>query len=328
MISRLRAVAGLALAAGLLVGLLPAAAGASGHTEVLYSWTNITEGIAMDGDGNLYVSHSPVGELWRIEPDAAGPEVFGSVPDWDGGAGFGLLGLGIGPDGGVYAGAAAGASSGVWRFDPHDGSASRVPGTEAIGFANSMAWDGRGTMYVTDTAAGSVWRVPRNGVAGPWIQDGLLIGTGEFGLGPLGANGIVVDGRTVYVAVTEQASIVAIPILRDGSAGEPFIHAQDAALGAVDGIALAKNGDIYAAVIGQSTIVRVGTDGSVHIVASAAAGDVGILDDSSIAFGTQPDNRRSVFIVNFGPFSQEEFGDKPRPAVTKVFVGVPGARLP
>ncbi len=323
-----RRLAGLASVAALLVAMLPAAAGASGHTEVLYSWSNATEGIAMDADGNLYVSHSPAGELWKIEPGAAGPEVFGAIPNWDIGAGFGLIGLAIGPDGAIYGGAAAGASNGVWRFDARDGSANRVPGTEAIVVPNSIAFDGLGTMYVTDTVAGAVWWVPRGGSAELWIQSDLMAGTGEFGLGPLGANGVVVDGRVVYVAVTEQASIVAVPILRDGSAGTPSIHAQDPAIAAIDGIALAKNGDIYASVIGQLSVARIGTDGSVETIASAAAGDPGILDTSSLAFGTQKDNRKSLFIVNFGPFSQADFGDTPRPAITQIHVGVAGAPLP
>jgi sugar lactone lactonase YvrE len=324
-----RRLAGLLLAVGMLVATLPAAsAGAAGHTEVLYSWTNITEGIAMDADGNLYVSHSPAGELWKIEPGAAAPEVFGAVPNFDVGGGFGLIGLAVGPDGAIYGGSSAAVGNGVWRFDPVDGSASLVPGTEAIAIPNAIAFDRLGTMYVSDTPIGAVWRVRRGGVAEPWIVDDLLAGTGAFGFGPLGANGVVVDGRTVYVSVTEQGTIVGIPILRDGSAGTPYVHAGDAALFGIDGIALAANGEIFASIIGGFAVARVATDGSVDLIASAAAGDAGVLDTSSLVFGTQRDNRKDLFIVNFGTFSQGDFGEDPRPAVTRIDVGVPGARLP
>ena len=59
------------------------------------------------------------------------------------------------------------------------------------------------------------------------LGDGLgieLQGTGELPFPfPVGANGIAVHDRVVYVGVTEQGHIVGIPIEADGSAGEPFV---------------------------------------------------------------------------------------------------------
>ena len=115
--------------------------------------------------------------------------------------------------------------------------------------------------------------------------------------------------------MTEQASIVEIPINPDGSAGAAGIFAADGALFAVDGIAAAADGSIFAGIIGQFSIVRVLTDGTVAPVASAAAGDEGVLDVSSVAFGTTPDTRRTLYGVNFGFLSQADFGADPRPAL-------------
>ncbi len=103
-----------------------------------------------------------------------------------------------------------------------------------------------------------------------------LLGTGN----PIGANGLAIVDRTEYVGVTEQAYILAVPINRDGSAGQVGIFAADGALFAMDGMAAAADGSIFASIIGQFSIVRVLTDGTVVPVASAAAGDEGVLDVS------------------------------------------------
>ena len=65
------------------------------------------------------------------------------------------------------------------------------------------AWQMDGTMNVTDSIAGAVWRVPPDGTAAPWVQHALLEGDKHIGYPfPVGANGIALDeaSGTVYVA--------------------------------------------------------------------------------------------------------------------------------
>ncbi len=321
---------GLLFAVGLVVAPAPLA-GAAGHTEVLYEWTEFTEGVAVDNAGNIFVSNSPAGELWKIAPGAAGPAVFSTVPGINAAAGdIGLIGLAADRSGDIYGAVASPngpGAHGVWRFDGATGAAARLPGSQNIVFPNSVGFDDRGTLYVTDTALGGVWKQGRRGFE-LWAEDALMLGDGSLGIGPIGANGLAVVGRTVYVAVTEQAHIVAIPINRDGSAGAVSVFAADPALFAVDGIAAAADGSIFAAVIGQFAIARALPDGTVVPVASAGAGDPGVLDVSSVAFGTTPDTRRTLYGVNFGFLSQAEFGASPRPGLVGVATGVPGQPIP
>ena len=44
-----------------------------------------------------------------------------------------------------------------------------------------MTIDERGDVYATDTAAGSVWRIPRRGEAQLWSDAPELSGDGSFG---------------------------------------------------------------------------------------------------------------------------------------------------
>ena len=316
---------------GMVVATAPVA-GAAGHTETLYEWTEFTEGVTVDNDGNIFVSYSPAGELWKFAPGGTGPEVFATIDGIDPAAGDnGMLGLAADSDGNVYAAVHSPSNpraNGVWKIDGDTGDAMQIRGSRHIAFPNSVAFDERGTLYVTDTALGAVWKMGRRAME-PWVVDPLLEGNGALGLGgPIGANGLAIVGRNVYVGVTEQATIVEIPINRDGSAGAAAIFAADEALFAVDGIAAAADGSIFAAIIGQFSIVRVLTDGTVVPVASAAAGDEGVLDVSSVAFGTTPDTRRTLYGVNFGFLSQADFGDTPRPGLVAVDTGIPGQPIP
>jgi sugar lactone lactonase YvrE len=283
----------------------------------------LPEGLAVDKRGRLYLTMPFVGELRRIDPDGT-EQVVAHLPT---GGGFGPLGLAVDAPGNVYAGVVTfdAATHGVWRVTP-SGQTNRLPGSEAIGFPNGVAFGDRGTLYVADSM-GAVWRIPRGGSAELWIRDATLTGDGSapppF---PIGANGITYRHGIVYVTNTELGSIIKIPVLPDGSPGTPAVLVQSPALGAADGIALDVHGGIYVAVIAQSTIVRVSPDGQVIDV--LADGSDGLDFVSSIAFGTGRGERTTLYAVNFstGPF----FGS-PRvhpPALLSMDVGVPGLPQP
>jgi sugar lactone lactonase YvrE len=277
----------------------------------------LPEGLAIDKRDNAYVSLiAPVSEIRKITPSGEQS----TFVSFDVG-GFGPLGMAVDAAGTVYVAVASTdpSSQGVYRVSA-SGTATRLPGTEAMTFPNGLAFDHRGNFFVTDTAFGAVWRIPRGGSAELWIQDPLLEGTGNLGAGvPLGANGIAFDRNAIIVANTEQATLVRIPVLPNGTPGEPEVVAEDPALLGIDGIALDVHGAVYAAINAQNAIVRVDGD---EITTVADAGD-GINGVSSVSFGTSMGDRMNLFGVNFGVFSPT-----PTPSFFKVAVGVPGRPLP
>ena len=131
--------------------------------------------------------------------------------------------------------------------------------------------------FTSSTVRGAVWRVPAlGGAAEVWFESPLLVGTGAFQFGfPLGANGIAYRQNAIVVGNTEAARLVRIEIEPDGSAGPAGVLAESPLLLGVDGIAFDVHGDVWAAVIAQSTIVRVSPDGTITTVATAAAGSTG-----------------------------------------------------
>jgi sugar lactone lactonase YvrE len=312
----------------LLSALAIPSAGASSHVETLAQFDaaagELPEGVTVDKAGNVFVSLSPLGELVKFRPGSTSPEPFGAVPGLMPGD-FGLLGLAVDAPGNVYGGviSANPDARGVWKFDRKTGAGERFAGTEAIILPNAVAFDDRGTLYATDTIGGAVWRIPKGGAAELWIADPLLAGDGSVGFGfPIGANGIAVRHNTVYVGVSEKATIVTIPILPDGAAGQIQVERHLPGV-AIDGIALDVHGNIYIANVLSSSIVRANTDGSVETLATAADG----LDaPSSLAFGTGKGDRQSLYVVNFSVALLPPGGAGP--ALLRVAVDEPGQPQP
>ena len=310
--------------------MLPSLAAASGPVVWIRTYNpaagEFPEGIAVDKQGNIFVSMAPIGQIRKISPEGT-ETLFYQLP-----AGAALTGLAVDAPGNVYVGVFGQGAypGGVWRIDRDGKSASRLPGTENIFLPNGLAFDKQGNLYVTDTyvwgsmpPAGAIWRIPRHGDAQLWLQNSALLG----GLGnvpgypPLGANGIAFRHNRLYVASTEKGLIAQVPVLPDGSAGELSVVAQGSDLWMIDGIALDVHGTIYAALIGQNRVVTVNpASGSVTPLAGPADGVDG---PASLAFGAGNGERQSLYFTNYAIISQD-----PNPGVLKMDVGVPGMPLP
>jgi sugar lactone lactonase YvrE len=278
----------------------------------------LPEGVTVDKQGNIFAGLAPLGQLVKIRPGSGEAEPFGAISGLQVGD-IGLLGLATDAPGNIYGGvfSANPDAHGVWRFDRKTGVAERILGTEAILFPNAIAFDKQGTMYVTDTIAGAVWRVPKGSVAELWITDDLLAGDGSAGFPfPLGANGIAVRQNTIYVGVTESANIVTIPINVDGSAGTPEVLGNTGM--PVDGIALDVHGNVYVAAPLNNKLVRVNTDGSVETVTESNLFD----NPTSLVFGSGRGDRQSVYVVNFSVALGTPLGAGP--SVLRVPIGEPG----
>ena len=83
---------------------------------------------------------------------------------------------------------------------------------------------------------------------------------------PIGANGLAYRHGSLFVANTEKALLLEIPVLKGGGLGDISVVADLSGPGMfgpamLDGIALDVHGNIYAAVITDSSIKRVSSDG-------------------------------------------------------------------
>lgn len=301
----------------------------------------LPEGVAVDRTGDVYASLGPpfftqgmpgfgsYGAIVRIGPDGSrrtvvefpdGPAPAGVVLDAVGRVYFAVPDPG-GPDVGVYR---------VTR----GGSAERIAGTEQMAVPNGLAWDRRGALFVSDSALGQVWRISwgaRVGLGGepaaPWLAHPLLAGCRY---GQVGANGVAFHRGDLYVANSDRGLLLRIPVLRDGSPGAPVILAGDEdcdisdELSGLDGIAINRRGQVYAALVLQHKLVSINPHTGADTVVLDA--DDGLWNPASAAFGTSRGDRDSLYITNYAalpPVPPANLG----PAVLKLSAGMHGWRL-
>ncbi len=341
-------VALMAVASGCDAGAGPVAeggeGGSNGMTLAAAGWGGVTatvelvvafdpaagelpEGIAARTGGGIYVGMTGLGEIRRVADGTS--EVVATIPLEEGD--IGVLGLTFREDGTLYAAVVSSSDAirGVWRIG-RDGEAAHVAGTHVMAFPNDLAFDRRGNLYVTDSAAGSVWRISRDGSVDLWVQDDLLTGTGDFGLGiPIGANGIVfVPGRSgggaagqagqVFVANTERGQLIRVPLMADGGAGQPVLVLAGEELVGLDGIVADEHGRIFGAVNVQDKVVVIAPDGSsVETVAAE-----GLDFPAGVVFGTTGADRHALFVTNFALANEVD----PAPGVARLYLGPPGRR--
>ncbi len=302
-----------------------------------------TEGVAVDKFGNVYVSvrDGNRGKIWKFTPPGE-QSVFADI-------GVAMAaGLAVDAEGDVYIAMAVGVDRGVYRINRH-GHLVRLPGTEQIVFANALAFDHRGNLYVTESYSmdsppaygpGGIWRIPQRGEAELWLRDDLLTGIGAVLGYPVGANGIAFYHGDLYVVNTDKGNVVRIPVKPDGSPGLPDVWAvlQEVpgspmagspfpVLG--DGLALDVHGNIYVAVVSRSAIVRINADDKSQETIAALFTGTPLDTPASLAFGTGKGGRKSLFVANLGWLATINPGPSwPGPGLVKIEAGVPGLPLP
>jgi len=320
------------------------AAASAGGFPAYIPMTGVTPtGVAVDKVGNVYVSIREMradglhGLIWWFTPSGGGPSLFADIGIAE------IYGLAVTANGDLYAAMGrVGSDKGVYRVD-RKGNIELLPGTDQIVWANALAFDDQGTLYITETHSGSpssygpggIWRIPRGGQAELWLRDGLLTGIGAVMPYPIGVNGIVCYHGDLYVTNTDKGLVVRIPVQKDGSAGVPVVWAMlqevpesPLAWSALplmgDDLRLDVHGNIYVAVLTRSAVVRINAlDLSQETI---AAFPVSPLDfPPSIAFGTGKGERTNLFVTNLG--MGKVFVPQipwPGPGLVKVDAGVPG----
>lgn len=254
------------------------AGGAPAALEVVASFDpaagELPEGLTLRDD-DAYVSFATLGEVRSVSTANGARTSYAQVTGLPVENAF-VTGLTFDGQGQLYAAVPSFVPApvpGVYRAPAGGGDATLFATDPMMVFPNGLEFDSSGELYVTDAGSGIVFRVSSAGVAEIFLQDALLLGDkticgNDNALFDVGANGIAVTPSDVFVANTDQASIVRIPIEARGAAGVPEVFAGPdcATLGGIDGIALAADGSFYAALNRQNKIAKVSATGAVTVV--------------------------------------------------------------
>jgi len=307
---------------GASVVALSGAVAAAGDARVVIPFDleggEVAEGVAVDLEGNVFTGISSQGRFLKLMEGAEEAESFLELPGLQEGD-FGLTGMALNGGRGEYMHALYGAVvssnpalNGVLMVDPFERSDPgnewwHIEGTEQMAMANAIAFDESvDHMYVSDSITGAIWRLKLYGFVGyaepeVWVADPLLEGTGALPFPfPIGANGVAVRDGVVYAGVTEQGTVVGVPILPGGAAGEPFVYAELPGV-AVDGIAFDADGNLYVADPPAHTLWKMRPDGELSAVADV---DDGLSGPSSVALWDGP-NGLVAYVSN------QAIGDPP-----------------
>jgi len=216
------------------------------------------EGIAMDGDGNVYVATVAVnkpstseGTLLVFDPQGKHLRTVGIK-----GSSRLLLDIAFHPQTGKllvndYKGGK------VLSVDPKTGDSTvfmtvtgKSPGL------NSMVFDAAGNVYVTDSHQGIIWKVgPGGGEASAWVSSPLLKPTR---LPPgIGANGLAFNNSKTAMFVANTANDIIVKIPLTGSTLEPgtpevFVHRVG---GGPDGVHIDEQDNLWVACNQSNEIV-------------------------------------------------------------------------
>lgn len=332
---------------------MPTAAQGAGKFPSFIPFQAPPEGVAVDKVGNVFVSVTTSAgsdQIWKFSPSGERSILV------DLGAPGYAAGLAVDAVGNVYMARFAVPGHGVYRVRPN-GNAVLLPGTDQIVGADALAFDQQGTLYVTEIFSGDlstgqfgqggIWRVPKSGSAELWLRDELLTGLPPFIFEfPVGANGIGFYRGALYVANTDKALVVRVPVLPDGSPGQPeiwkqvedvpesFLYQSPAFSVMLDGLALDVHGNVYIAVPSRNAIVRINAaDRSQDTIGVfpplTPDAPAAILDGPlSLAFGTGKGERQSLFVTDSGMIGNFIPGTWPGPGLVKIDVGIPGLPLP
>lgn len=280
---------GVTFAGALTALLLPVAAGCGGssaqwpsspmavHEVAAFDGAKgqLSEGVAVRGD-TAYMGYVGSGEIVAVDLKTGDVTPYGSLPAPVPTMGF-VSGLAAHGDDlyGALVSFNPSVQPGVYRVTK--GGAPQLFAKDAgMIFPNGIAFDDADRMYITDSAAGAIFRVERDGVVSKWLASPLLAGAkdacGANGVGvpfDIGVNGIAIDGGEVFLTNTDHGQIVQVTIEKDGSAGTPSLLVEpDCALSGADGLTLAPNGDLIVAVNHQNKLVRIDRQGHVAPLAS------------------------------------------------------------
>ena len=196
---------------------------------------------------------------------------------------------------------------------------------------NDLVFDDDGNLYVTDSFAATIYKVPAGGGApAVWFTDPALAGNPAI---PFGVNGIRIDknNKMVYVSVTVDTGfdgkIYRLPLVDSPDADDLELFASLGFTGP-DGIAFGKSGKLYVAQALSSTIAVLNPDGSVDAVYTGPALDaqgspVPWAGPANIAFNNQ---EGTLLVTNHASLVDPR--DPDLFLVFDVFVDDKGAPLP
>lgn len=287
------------------------------RTIVDFNPPDLPENLAIDGDGNVFMSMALTRELRKLparktektDLNKGDTELVATL----GTEGSFVTGIAINDDT-LYAANTnfdQGSVSIIWSVAP-DGTTTQLASLPGDSFPNGVLIDAnRDRLLVSDSFRGAVWAVALDGSgATSWVDDDSLDPSADPWANPgtvFGANGLAVSEGVLHVANLDFGRIVRVPIKDNGHAGTPTVFVEDDSLVGADGITFHNRSSLYISVNAQNAIRRVNGAGKIKTVVSGTPLDY----PADVAFDTRGQGRLFVANFAFGTFQSDPTAANP-----------------
>ncbi|WP_371657535.1 SMP-30/gluconolactonase/LRE family protein [Streptomyces sp. NBC_00280] len=230
------------------------------------------ENITVGPDGSAYLTFSFARQIARVTPSGR-THVLATLPapakasTPNLGKAF-VGGIARAGDGTLYVTYATGTAdlTGVWVVRP-GGRPHRIAAFPADGLPNGLALDQRtGSLYVTDSVHGVIYRVPAHGGRATFWAGGEALRPSTFA----GANGLKLHNGAVWATNLDRGTVLRIPVTARGTAGRIQVHATG--MPSIDDFAFTGHGDTLLAARDDNEVDLVRPDGTHITVLTAADG--------------------------------------------------------
>ena len=308
--------------------------GAGGSVAAELTWIaqldaskgELPEGLAVDPAGDsAFVGLAPTGQILAIRLTDGKVTPFGSIPALTPGTRY-LLGMAFDKAGSLYAGVASSSPDyqpGIFRMPAAGGPAKLFASDPGLVFPNGLVFDDSGSLFVTDSLSGVIFKIDTNGAVTKWASDPLLVGDTKAACAngamfPIGANGIAIFEGAAYVVNTDHGSLLKIAIKGDGSAGaiSTLVAPDCATLGGADGLSVDADGSLLVAANGINAITRVTPEGKATVLVSN-----GKLDFPASTWITAGKGGKTLLVTNAALKSAQTPGATPRPGLLSLPLG-------
>jgi len=234
----------------------------------------LPEGLAIK-DNLAYVGFAPSGKIATLDLKTGGLTSFANLPTPVPNKGF-MTGLAWSGRGLLAAlvSFVPEVPAGIYRVTAGGGAATLFAHHPDMVFPNGIAPASDGRVYVTDSAAGAIFRVAADGTTDKWLTHELLHGAKDVcgegkGVGvpfDIGANGIVLKERALYIVNTDKATLLRVQIQADGKPGVPTVIAGPdcGRLSGADGLVIDPQGNFLVAVNHLNALVRIDAGGTIE----------------------------------------------------------------
>jgi len=229
------------------------------------------ESIAVDADKTLFITSHYEGKVFRLGADGA----IATHATITGKA----TGLALTPNRELLlSGWDEKETSVIWRI-ARDGTVELLTELAEAIFLNGLTRLDGDRYLIADSYRGAIWELDiSTKTVRIWLEHPDLARSSQAEAFPA-VNGLKIYNNFLYASNTQKQQIVKIPILADGTAGEPEIFVTGIN---IDDFAFDRAGNLYGATHVFNSVVKITADGSITTIAEIEQGMAG---STALAFG-------------------------------------------